>query len=452
VSTEQQPSSAGQQFRYALVVLTVIPSLLIANTVWLLLVTKSNLDAELRRKANVAVESFASTAQVLSAEPGTMATHDAILSRVASTLAGSEKDITAIQLLRPEAGSYVVAASESGSEQGARVDNVLLRAAWDQKTTVAALVDQSESGSRSWRVVVPLLDSSGHPWALASLVTSGAATDRAQTQTIWTSILVLVVILAIMVALLINHLRFAAYADLFRRQQELDQLKDDFISIATHELKSPMSVIKGYISMVLDGYSGRVDAEGRKTLQVAYDHTERLNRLVSDLLNVSRLEQGRTIYNATQVSLADIITPLVEDYRPRAKAKGLVVHYKPDSGLPPVLADVDRVGEIMANLLDNAVKYSLKGTVEVAHVVEGGMVVTTVKDTGIGMTPAEQARLFGRFYRAQNAETRDIPGTGLGLWIIRQYAQQMGGGITVASIKGQGTIFSVTLPIGSAKV
>src|SRR5262249_22228345 len=101
---------------------------------------------------------------------------------------------------------------------------------------------------------------------------------------------------------------------------------------------------------------------------------------------------------------------------------------------------------IFTNLIDNAIKYSRAGTVTVAHAVGQGTVTTTVTDTGIGMTPEEQSRLFQRFYRAKNVDTANIEGTGLGLWIIKQYAQKMGGDITVRSEKGKGSTFSVTLP------
>lgn len=439
-------SSQRTQFIYALIVITVIPALLVANTVWLLVQSKSNLDTELRRKANVTAEALSALTQAVTDSTVPAASQRTILQAAAENLPRSEADIIEAALIQPSATGYTILASSTASEVGSAADNVLARSAWEQKQPVAALIDLAERGSRAWRVVTPITGPDGRYTLLASVTVSAAAVEAAETRTLRISMVLLVVFVLIMVALLLNHLRFAGYADLFRRQKELDQLKDDFISIATHELKSPMSVIKGYISMVMEGDAGTVDQLGRETLQVAYDHTERLNRLVTDLLNVSRLQQGRTVYDLREVKLPTLIAPLVTDYSVKAKAKKMTVRYTPPADLPSVKADPDRVGEVMANLIDNAVKYSLKGSVTIAHSIDGGMVCTKVTDTGIGMTPEEQTRLFERFYRARNAETREIPGTGLGLWIIRQYIEQMGGTITLESAKGKGTSFTVSLP------
>jgi two-component system phosphate regulon sensor histidine kinase PhoR len=261
--------------------------------------------------------------------------------------------------------------------------------------------------------------------------------------TLNTSFVVLAIITIVIVLLLLHHFKFVEYAELFRKQKELDQMKDDFISIATHELKAPMTVIKGYLSMALETKLAK-DPEGM--VKTAFDQTDRLNRLVTDLLDVSRIEQGRTKYNITQVDLPHTIGPMMGTFEVKARDKDLKLAYKPPESLPRVMADPDRVTEIFTNLIDNAIKYSLRGTVVVAHEVTKTGVVTTVTDTGIGMTPEEQTRLFQRFYRAQNSDTKEIAGTGLGLWIIKQYIERMGGTIQVTSERGKGTTFTVALP------
>jgi signal transduction histidine kinase len=255
----------------------------------------------------------------------------------------------------------------------------------------------------------------------------------------------LAVILAVIVLLLLNHFRFVQYAELFRQQRELARMKDDFISIATHELKAPMSVIKGYISMTLEE---KLAPPVRDMLKIAFDQTDRLGRLVTDLLDVSRIEQGRTKYNLAPVDVPALITPLVDaTFKAKAAEKSLALTYTPASGLPKVMADPDRVGEIFTNLIDNAIKYTPSGSVAIKHVTTPSSLVTTISDTGVGLSAEEIGQLFQRFYRARNADTQDIPGTGLGLWIIKQYAQAMGGNITVASKPHEGTTFTVTLPL-----
>jgi signal transduction histidine kinase len=261
--------------------------------------------------------------------------------------------------------------------------------------------------------------------------------------TINRSLITLGVIVTVIMLLLLHHFRFVEYAELFRKQKELDQMKDDFISIATHELKAPMTVIKGYLSMALES---KLAKDPREMVQIAFDQTDRLGRLVTDLLDVSRLEQGRTKYNIAAIDLPRTIGPMMSTFEVKAQSKHLKLAYHPAADLPFVAADPDRVTEIFTNLIDNAIKYSRTGTVTVTHLTTPVAVATSVTDTGIGMTPDEQSRLFQRFYRARNSDTADIPGTGLGLWIIKQYIEHMGGTITVQSEKGKGTSFIVSLP------
>lgn len=225
-------------------------------------------------------------------------------------------------------------------------------------------------------------------------------------------------------------------------------MKDDFISIATHELKAPMSVIRGYLSMILEERD--LSKNVREMTAIAQDQTTRLTRLVTDLLDVSRLEQGKTKYNLAPIKLPATITPMMSTFEVKAKDKGLALRYQPPADLPAVTADPDRVSEIFTNLIDNAIKYSRTGTVTITHEVAGNLLATTVADTGIGLTPEEVSHLFARFYRAKNDDTKDISGTGLGLWIIRQYARAMHGDISVESEKGKGSQFILTLPLAIA--
>jgi signal transduction histidine kinase len=186
--------------------------------------------------------------------------------------------------------------------------------------------------------------------------------------------------------------------------------------------------------------------EAHDQLQIAFDQTDRLGRLVTDLLDVSRIEQGRTKYNLSSINLPSVIQPMMLNFEIKAKAKVLKLEYQPQADLPAVMSDPDRVSEIFTNLIDNAIKYSRTGTIAITHLVEPAAVTTIVADTGIGMTPDEQGRLFQRFYRARNDDTKEIAGTGLGLWIIKQYIEHMGGTIQVESEKGKGTRFLVNLP------
>jgi len=228
--------------------------------------------------------------------------------------------------------------------------------------------------------------------------------------------------------------------------KEADQMKSDFLSVATHELKAPTSEIKGYTSNVMDGMFGEVTDEMKDNLQEVISQADRLTGLVQDLLNVSRIEQGRIKIEPQSMNPFDVVTKIIKRYQKTAQDKGLSISYEPPETTVFILADPGRYEEIMTNLIDNAVKYSEQGSVHVAHQIEKKIIKTTVRDTGIGMSAKDRERLFSRFYRVKNDKTAKISGTGLGLWIIRQYIEKMGGKIYVDSIEGEGTKFTVELP------
>jgi signal transduction histidine kinase len=221
----------------------------------------------------------------------------------------------------------------------------------------------------------------------------------------------------------------------------------DFLSVATHELKAPTTIIKGYLSNITEGDYGDIDPKVKEPIEVAMSQTDRLNSLVQDLLNVSRVEQGRIQYTLKAVDTGKILNTIIENYRPIAEAKGLQLIYEVETELSLARADEGRVQEIFTNLVDNAIKYTSKGTVKISQHVVKNTLITNVRDTGFGMSPDAISRLFQRFYRIQTEKTQGISGTGLGLWIIKQYIEAMGGKIEVESMENVGSNFIVTLPV-----
>ncbi len=435
------------EFGYSIAIIVLIPALLIFNTLLLLNKTKGNFDFELRRKANLANEVFGATASdLLNNGAGSAAKLQAAIDR----LQRDASEVADVSVYVADGSKFKVLASSNSSTVGTAADNLQLQLVWSRNQAIAQEVEDQTAALRFWRVLTPITDSQGVQRGITSMSVSLASADALIASTSRLSLIVLGATVFLVLLLLINHFRFVEYAGLFAKQKELDQLKNDFISVATHELKAPMTVIKGYISLVLEGDSGTADAEAMKTLRVAFEHTERLNRLVTDLLDVSRLEQGRTHYDMKPVDVSETLGQLATDYVERGKAKGVSVEYRQLSTTALVLADADRVSEIFTNLVDNAVKYSEKGAVVISHELVAGNLLTRVQDHGLGMSQADQARLFQRFYRIKTAKTADIPGTGLGLWIIKQYAQKMGGDITVESVEGQGTTFIVRLALAAS--
>lgn len=435
-------SRQRKEFAYSLLLIIMIPASIIGSTLWLTSQVKSNYDLELRRKANLANEVFGvSVANALAVNPTKQA--GSVLDQLIAQTLPQAPEINRLMVSVPQGGGFQIIASSEAGRGGQNDDTIQTKLAAAHKLPLASLVARGEAQTREWMVATPVIDKGGRLIAVTTMNVSLAAADALMSETLRTSNIILAVILVVTILLLLNHFRLVQYAELFRKQKELDQMKDDFISIATHELKAPMSVIKGYISMALEEKPAKTVTE---MLTTAFEQTNRLGRLVNDLLDVSRIEQGKTKYHLSAVDLGGVIKPLITVYEIKAKEKNLQLEYQPPEGLPAATADIDRVSEIFTNLIDNAIKYSKTGTVTVSHQVAEKTIATTVSDTGIGMTPDEQSKLFQRFYRARNADTAEIAGTGLGLWIIRQYAEKMGGSITVESQKGHGSQFTVTLP------
>jgi len=435
-------SQQQKELAYSLFLIVLIPAGVIGSTIWLTSRIKTNFDEELRQKANLAAEVFdVSVSGALTTN--TTANAATSLQSLIDQTRPSAPELDLLSVSIPSGTGYKIIASSDSAKSGSADTAIQTQVAGSKLAPVASLIAAGESGDREWLVASPVTDHTGHLVAITSVRVPLATSDALMNTTLRNSFIVLSVLLVVIILLLLNHFRFVQYAELFRKQKELDQMKDDFISIATHELKAPMTLIKGYISMVLEMQLAK---EAHDQLQIAFDQTDRLGRLVTDLLDVSRIEQGRTKYNLSSINLPSVIQPMMLNFEIKAKAKVLKLDYQPQPDLPAVLSDPDRVSEIFTNLIDNAIKYSRTGTVAITHLVEPAAVTTIVADTGIGMTPDEQGRLFQRFYRARNDETKEIAGTGLGLWIIKQYIEHMGGTIRVESEKGKGTRFLVNLP------
>jgi signal transduction histidine kinase len=228
---------------------------------------------------------------------------------------------------------------------------------------------------------------------------------------------------------------------------EDDRSKTEFVSIASHELLTPISAIEGYLSMILDNQLGTIDSDARIYIDKTFMAARRLSSLVKDLLAVSRLESGRLPFTPQLVELKPLLTNALDTVLTMASEKGLTLTTDIPDGLAPLSADPDRLTQVLINLASNAVKYTKEGSVHVTAKQEEDSVLLTISDTGVGMSAAEQKHLFEKFYRIQNDSTMGIPGTGLGLYITRQIMERMGGRIDLHSTPGVGSTFTLTLPL-----
>ncbi|HTU90787.1 MAG TPA: ATP-binding protein [Gemmataceae bacterium] len=233
--------------------------------------------------------------------------------------------------------------------------------------------------------------------------------------------------------------------------RRLERLRQEFVANVSHELKTPLSVIKVCVETLLD--SAMDDPQHRRQfLEQLNFQSNRLHSLILDLLSLARIESGEELFDFQPVSVSDVVEACMERHRPRAEVKGQLFEIAPPDGEEAfvVWADEEALEQILDNLLDNAVKYTPEGgRVSVRWRREGEQVCLEVADTGIGIPPADLPRIFERFYRVDKARSREMGGTGLGLSIVKHLAQAMHGSVRAASRSGQGTTFTVCLPLHS---
>jgi len=238
------------------------------------------------------------------------------------------------------------------------------------------------------------------------------------------------------------------FNDMIKILKENRKLRDEFVFISAHELRTPVTAIKGYLSMILDESFGKVPAKIRENLDIVNASNERLVQLVHDLLEIARSEAGKMKIDMIATPIKENVTTVTNELKSLADQKGIKLAYDENGADSKVMADPYKLKEVLTNLIGNAIKYTLgKGDIEIGHEIKDGFLWTHIKDHGMGMAPEEVKQLFSKFYRVQNEETKNIEGTGLGLFICKEIAERMGGEIKVESEKGKGSTFSFSLKL-----
>ncbi|MFC1700606.1 ATP-binding protein [Patescibacteria group bacterium] len=232
--------------------------------------------------------------------------------------------------------------------------------------------------------------------------------------------------------------------------KQLDKAKSLFISLASHQLRTPLTAIKGYVSMLLERTWGELNKKQESKLKNVFISNERLINLVEELLNISRIESGRLEFNYKKISLEEITKEIVQDFIDIAKDKNLYLKFeKSNNELPLVKADPLKIRQVIQNLIDNALYYTEKGGITVGVAKSGEKITISVKDTGIGIAKEEENILFEKFSRGINATKMFTEGTGLGLYFCKKLIRAHKGDIWAESEgKNKGSAFFVSLPVG----
>ena len=231
----------------------------------------------------------------------------------------------------------------------------------------------------------------------------------------------------------------------------------EFISTASHEMRTPVATIDGYLALCLNPQTATVDDRARGYLESAKKASEHLGKLFQDLLDVTKLDDGRIRPNFVPVEVTTLVRQIAVDHAKKAQEKNLSYIFGPKTALPQgehrlaqlvyASVDINFMREIMDNLLDNAIKYTPGGgSIYVNVTGDDDKVIINVTDTGIGISSEDLKHVFQKFYRADNSDTREIGGTGLGLYLVKQRAEAMGGRVWAESMVGEGTTFYVSLP------
>jgi len=229
---------------------------------------------------------------------------------------------------------------------------------------------------------------------------------------------------------------------------EADRAKSEFISTVSHELRTPMTSIKGYADLLMLGMAGPLSDQQKHFIGIIRNNAERMVALVSDLLDISRIESGRVQLDLRAIHIREVVMQVVGTLQGKAQSKNIALQVDVSENLPLVWGDSNRVAQILTNLISNAIQYTPPGgRVTISAHPSGDMMEVSVADTGIGISKEDQRKIFDRFFRADDPLVQETPGTGLGLPITASLVQMHGGQIWVESELGEGSTFTFTLPL-----
>jgi PAS domain S-box-containing protein len=237
------------------------------------------------------------------------------------------------------------------------------------------------------------------------------------------------------------------------KEKAIDKAKTEFVSLASHQLRTPLSAVNWYAEMLLAGDAGKISEEQKKYLQEIYQGNQRMVDLVNALLNVSRIELGTFAIEPVPTDIVELTKAIVKDIEPKVFERKLDLKDEYETGIPKINVDPKLMRMVIENLLSNAIKYtSEKGSVNLSVKKVEKNISITVADTGYGIPQDQQDKIFTKMFRASNVREKDTEGTGLGLYIIKSIVEHSGGSIRFESKEDKGTTFFISLPLSGMKV
>ena len=444
------------QLVYGVILIILIPLLIAINTIFIINRYNKNIDSALL------LQSLTVSRTTYALIKNDLANND-ILQKKIDDIINRNSNFEEIYILKPEGDNFKVVASSNLKNVNKIYTTTFYQRAWISNDNEGKAVDSNElkkynengdlidtnKKDRYWLASIPMRDINGSKQALLTMKLSSKIIDDLTNYNRNMSIYLLIGTVFIIILFLLVAVRLWDYAILYKKIKEVDKMKDEFISVASHELRTPVTGIRGYISMILEGSMGKTNKRITDSLKLVEDATKRLAVLIDDLLNVSRIEQGRMKIISKPVNIKNIIEDTIKKLKIQADEKNLSLKFiTHDNNFPLINIDNDRLKQVLINLIGNAIKYTPQGSVKIITEEKDNKILELrIKDTGIGMSTDDRERLFEKFYRVQNERTKNITGTGLGLWITKRLVELMGGKIKVDSIENIGTQVTLVWPI-----
>ncbi len=352
-------------------------------------------------------------------------------------------DIVEFQFVKKVDSSLQVLASLHPDSINTSVQNPKAFRASNIDPDRSLIMSSAENGVRYWNAFRLVRGTDGNEYYIYTK-TSLAHIDSLFASRIITAYYWLLGILSVVMILIVRHVRLVDYAYLYRETKRANEMKDLFTNMIAHELRAPLTAMRGYASLIRERKS--IDIETKEQATKIENSSERLILIVSDLLDVARIHSGKLAITNTRINVQAVIASVLDAMKVAGDEKQIILSQEGVKTDLFIQIDEKRLFQALTNLVSNSIKYTHAGTISVELIDKSDRVEIRVKDTGMGISAENQKNLFAPFFRVENSQVSNTVGTGLGMWITKQLIELMKGSIGVESIKGVGTHIVVTLP------
>ena len=366
-----------------------------------------------------------------------------IIQKEIELLASRNPDITKIRVLREEGTNVrIIASLDAELVQTFATDANTYRIS-NANPDEAIIIPYAHNGTRYWQSFSLVRDDQNRDYFIF-IESSLEHIDALFSQRIMVAYYWLVGLLAVIVMLLVRHVRLIDYAYLYRETKKTNELKDLFTNMIAHELRAPLTAMRGYASLIRENVL--LDEAVRTQAKRIEDSASRLVLVVSDLLDVARIQSGKLSVVSEELAINSVILSVIDGISVSAREKSIIIEHEGLDETIMILGDEKRLFQALTNIVSNAIKYTKRGSITVSLEDRVDRIEIRVKDTGMGISADNQKNLFAPFFRVESADMSTIIGTGLGMWITKQLIELMSGSISIESIKGVGTHVILTLP------